>query len=175
MMVRGFLLYRILYQGAGGKDTIVYIGMTKQPLQTRIRGHLFAKPMHRTISIEQVTKIEYARLQTEADMNLYEIYYILKEKPPLNVDDKTRDRLTVSLPELTWTEFRPPLWDKWMKELKAIEDERGKMRRRSLDIPQEVRVLRSRWKMGEITEDEYWAKKDALMEEERRIRTKLYG
>lgn len=173
--IQGFLLYRIFYRGAGGKDTIVYVGRTKQPLQTRIRGHLFAKPMHRTISIEQVTKIEYARLQTEADMNLYEIYYILKEKPPLNVDDKTRDRLTVSLPELTWTEFRPPLWDKWMKELKAIEDERGKMRRRSLDIPQEIRVLRSRWKMGEITEDEYWAKRDALMEEERRIRTKLYG
>ena len=148
MSVRGFLLYRIFYQGAGGKDTIVYIGRTKQPLQTRIRGHLFAKPMHRTISIEQVTKIEYAQLPTEADMNLYEIYYILKEKPPLNVDDKTRDKLTVALPELTWTEFRPLLWEKWRKELKEIEDKRGKLRRRSLDIPQEVRVLRSRWKMG---------------------------
>ena len=65
MSMRGFLLYRIFYQGAGGKDTIVYIGRTKQPLQTRIRGHLFAKPMHRTISIEQVTKIEYAQLPTD--------------------------------------------------------------------------------------------------------------
>ena len=65
--------------------------------------------------------------------------------------------------------------EKWRKELKEIEDERGKLRRRSLDIPQEVRVLRSRWKMGEITEEEYWAQKDALMEEERRIRKKLYG
>ena len=154
MRIQGFILYRIFYRGARGKDTIVYIGRTKQPLQTRIRGH---------------------QLPTEADMNLYEIYYILKEKPPLNVDDKTRDKLTVALPELTWTEFRPPLWEKWRKELKEIEDERGKLRRRSLDIPQEVRVLRSRWKMGEITEEEYWAQKDALMEEERRIRKKLYG
>lgn len=174
MRIQGFILYRIFYRGARGKDTIVYIGRTKQPLQARIRGHLFAKPMHRTISIEQVTKIEYAQLPTEADMNLYEIYYILKEKPPLNVDDKTRDKLTVSLPELTWTEFRPPLWEKWRKELEEIEDERGKLRRRSLDIPQEIRVLRSRWKMGEITEEEYWAQKDALTEEERRIRKKLY-
>lgn len=107
-------------------------------------------------------------------MNLYEIYYILKEKPPLNVDDKTRDELTVSLPELEWAEFRTPLWEKWMRELRKIEDERGKMKRRSIDIPQEMRVLRSRWKMGEITEDEYWAQKDALMEEERKIREKLY-
>lgn len=174
MTVQGFLLYRIFYRDAEGRDVIAYIGRTKQPLQTRIRGHLFAKPMHRTISIEQVTRIEYARLQTEADMNLYEIYYILKEKPPLNVDDKTRDELTVSLPELEWAEFRTPLWEKWMRELRKIEDERGKMKRRSIDIPQEMRVLRSRWKMGEITEDEYWAQKDALMEEERKIREKLY-
>lgn len=175
MKVQGFILYRFFYRDARGHDSIVYIGRTKQPLQTRIRGHLFAKPMHRTISIEQVTKIEYAQLQTEADMNLYEIYYILKEKPLLNVDDKTRDGLTVSLPELKWTEFWPPLWEKWRNELRQIDDERGKMRRRSLDIPQEVRVLRSQRKMGEIPEDEYWAKKDALMEEERRIQKNLYG
>lgn len=175
MKVQGFILYRFFYRGAGGKDTIVYIGRTKQPLQTRIRGHLFAKPMHRSISIEQVTRIEFARLPTEADMNMYEIYYILKEKPLLNVDDKTNDSLTVSLPELAWTEFRPPLWEKWRKELREIEDERGRLRRRVYDIPQEVRVLRSQWKMGKITEAEYWAEKDALMDEEREIRKKLYG
>lgn len=175
MKIRGFVLYRIFYRDQAGKDFIAYIGRTKQPLQTRIRGHLFAKPMHRTICIEQVTRIEYIQLPTEADMNLYEIYYILKEKPPLNVDDKTRDELTVALPELGWKEFSPPLWEKWREELRAIEDERGKMRRRVNDIPQELRVLRSQWKMGEITEDEYWARKDAITEEEREIRKRLYG
>lgn len=174
MKVQGFLLYRIFYRNQSGENFIAYIGRTKQLLQTRIRGHLFAKPMHRTISIEQVTRIEYASLQTEADMNLYEIYYILKEKPPLNVDDKTRDGLTVELPELAWAEFEPPLWEKWREELRAMEDVRGKMRRRVNDIPQELRVLRSQRKMGEITEEEYWAKKDALTEEEREIRKKLY-
>ena len=79
MRVQGFLIYRIWYG-----DCLVYVGRTKQPLQSRIRGHLFSKPMHRTVNIEQVTKIEYAELGSEADMNLYEIYYILQLHPPLN-------------------------------------------------------------------------------------------
>ena len=100
MRVQGFLIYRIWYG-----NCLVYVGRTKQPLQSRIRGHLFSKPMHRTVNIEQVTKIEYAELGSEADMNLYEIYYILRLHPPLNVDDKARDDLSVTLPELEWKEF----------------------------------------------------------------------
>lgn len=42
MRVQGFLIYRIWYG-----DCLVYVGRTKQPLQSRIRGHLFNKPMHR--------------------------------------------------------------------------------------------------------------------------------
>ena len=67
----GFTLYRIYYG-----DSIVYLGRTMQPLQNRIRGHLFKKPMHREICIEQVSKIEYATFKSQADMNLYEIYFI---------------------------------------------------------------------------------------------------
>ena len=95
MRVQGFLIYRIWYG-----DCLMYVGRTKQPLQSRIRGHPFSKPMHRTVNIEQVTKIEYAELGSEADMNLYEIYYILRLHPPLNVDDKARDDLSVT-PALT--------------------------------------------------------------------------
>ena len=65
-------VYRIYYG-----DQIVYVGRTNQPLQDRIRGHLFAKPMHRTLNIDLVSKVEYAEFNTEADMNLYEIYYVL--------------------------------------------------------------------------------------------------
>lgn len=68
---KGFILYRIWY-----RDCLAYLGRTKQPLQARIRGHMFARPMHRAIDIHNVTKIEYTQLQTEADMNLYEIYFI---------------------------------------------------------------------------------------------------
>jgi len=111
---KGFILYRIWYG-----DCLAYLGRTKQPLQSRIRGHMFAAPMHRAIDIHNVTHIEYTELQTEADMNLYEIYFINKYKPPLNVDDKARDNLTITLPELQWQPFIPKKWDKWKKQLKT--------------------------------------------------------
>lgn len=107
---KGYILYRIWYG-----DCLAYIGRTKQPLQARIRGHMFAKPMHRAIDIHNVERIEYAMLQTEADMNLYEIYCINLWKPPLNVDDKARDNLTITLPELEWKSFVPANWEEWKR------------------------------------------------------------
>ena len=111
---KGFILYRIWYG-----DFIAYLGRTKQPLQARIRGHMFAKPMHRAIDIHNVTKIEYTTLTTEADMNLYEIYLINLWKPPLNIDDKAKDSLTIVLPELKWQEFFPVNWEDWKRSLKS--------------------------------------------------------
>lgn len=57
MKVQTFLLYRIYYG-----DTLIYIGRTKQLLQSCILGHLFAKPIHRTIAIEQVLERTAARV-----------------------------------------------------------------------------------------------------------------
>ncbi len=111
---KGFILYRIWY----GKH-LAYLGRTKQPLQARIRGHMFAAPMHRAIDIHNVTRIEYTELFTEADMNLYEIYYINLWKPPLNVDDKAGDDLTITLPELEWKGFIPVNWGFWKSQLKS--------------------------------------------------------
>lgn len=125
---KGFILYRIWYG-----DCLSYLGRTKQPLQSRIRGHMFAHPMHRAIDIHNVTKIEYTQLQTEADMNLYEIYFINLWKPPLNVDDKARDGLTIVLPELEWSEFHPANWDKWKRRLKS-EDMYGWHKQRNEKI-----------------------------------------
>ena len=42
----------------------------------------------------------YAEFKTEADMNLYGIYFILKWHPPLDIDDKTCDYPTVELPDV---------------------------------------------------------------------------
>lgn len=168
--VKGFLLYRIYYG-----DTLVYVGRTKQPLQSRIRGHLFAKPMHRTIAIEQVSKIEYAQFPTEADMNLYEIYFILKDKPPLNVDDKTRDALTVELPPVEWRPFTTPLWDKWMAEIRDRETEYDKMNRRYREIPEAKSLLRSMYQMGEIDESELRRGLQALDTERNILYDKMRG
>lgn len=116
---QGFILYRIYYG-----ERIVYVGRTKQPLQSRIRGHMFAAPMHKSIDIHNVSAIEYTTLNSEADMYLYEIYYINLWKPDLNVDDKAKDDLTLSLPEHKWTEFIPANWDKWKQQIEP-NDLRG--------------------------------------------------
>ena len=132
---KGFILYRIYYG-----NCLAYLGRTKQPLQARIRGHMFAKPMHRAIDIHNVTKIEYTMLQTEADMNLYEIYFINLWKPPLNVDDKARDNLTIELPELSWQQFIPSNWDEWKNELRT-DDMYGWHRLRNERIKEEANSL----------------------------------
>lgn len=111
---QGFILYRIWYG-----NVLAYLGRTKQPLQDRIRGHMFAKPMHRVIDIHRVTLIDYAEFQTEADMNLYEIYFINLWKPPLNVDDKAKDSLTIFLSDATWKPFKPSKWEEWKKDIDA--------------------------------------------------------
>jgi len=116
-ITKGYILYKIYY-----KFGIAYLGRTKQNLQDRLRGHFFAKPMHMKINIEAVTKIEYVELSTEADMFLYEIYYINKIKPPLNRDDKAQDSLTLDLPELEFKEFDCHLINKWRNQLKPCEN-----------------------------------------------------
>lgn len=115
--MKGFILYKIYY-----KDLLVYIGRTKQDLQQRLRGHFFAKPMQRKIDIFKVTQIEYAEFETEADMYLYEVYYINKYHPPLNVDDRAKDKLTVTLPLVMWREFNCKLMDKWKSEISPEEN-----------------------------------------------------
>lgn len=167
--IQGFILYRFYYG-----DSIVYVGRTKQPLQDRIRGHLFSKPMHRKIEIEQVSKIEYAQFQTEADMNLYEIYYILKLHPPLNVDDKAKDTLTIELPEAEWTEFIPPLWDKWKKQLAEKVSKTDRLVARFREIPEEMTRLRAQRRKGELKDEEFEDKYIALREELDRVREELW-
>lgn len=145
-----FIIYRIFYG-----DTLVYIGRTKQPLQSRIHGHLFKNPMQRSLFIDQISRIEYAVLPSEADMNLYELYYINLWKPPLNVDDKSKDALTVRLPELQWDNFTTPLWTKWQKEI-AESDKQYKMRQQEKAAFEAAkRIMHKRFACNEITEDQY--------------------
>ena len=149
--IQGFILYRIWYG-----DTLVYLGRTKQPLQSRIHGHLFKKPMHRSIAINLVTKIDYAEFKTESDMNLYEIYFINLWKPPLNIDDKCKDELTVNLPDVEWNTFTTPLWSKWKNEITAIDKEYEMKKQEKAAKIEMDRIMREKWHSGEITEEEYY-------------------
>lgn len=147
----GFTLYRIYYG-----DCLVYVGRTTQPLQNRIRGHLFKKPMHREIDINQVTRIEYAQFETMADMYTYEIYFINLWKPPLNKDDKALDYLTVKLPDVVWKPFQTHLWTKWKQEIVTMDKEEEKQRREKIEEFEQKQELRRKWRAGEITEEEYF-------------------
>lgn len=108
-----YILYRIYYS-----DNIIYLGRTKQKINDRLRGHFFSKPMHKTISIHNVNKIEIAECKTESDMTVYEVYYINKLKPVLNRDDKAYDELTIELPELNWIEHNCHLLEKWKDQIR---------------------------------------------------------
>lgn len=170
MKIQGFILYLFYY---GNK--IVYLGRTKQPLQDRIRGHLFKKPMHRSIDINLVTKVEYAMFKTEADMNIYEIYLINKLKPCFNVDDKTGDYPTVTLDQVNFIAFDCHLWDKWKR---AINDSNGEFQLkydRYKTIREDFSVIRSMHKIGEITKDECLEKLEKLKQEEVELKEFLYG
>lgn len=131
--------------------------------------------MHRKIAIEQVTKIEYAEFKTEADMNLYEIYFILKWHPPLNVDDKTRDYPTVGLPDVKWTKFKTPLWEKWHQQIIDTATEHENLLRRYKEIPEQITILRSAKRMGHINEDDFYQKVEALKAEKDQIQQTLWG
>lgn len=112
-----YLLYKVFYKGADG-EFIAYLGRTKQRINARLRGHFKQLPMHKLIDIFSVSRIEVAECKTEADMFLYEIYYINKYKPTLNKDDKSKEELTIELPELDFkTLHNEEIMKKWKSEI----------------------------------------------------------
>lgn len=48
----------------------------------------------------------YALTKTKSDTSVYEMYYISKYKPKLNNDGKYNDEVTISLPDLEFTELQ---------------------------------------------------------------------
>lgn len=159
MTNRKFILYRIYYG-----DAVVYLGRTKQPLQTRIHEHLFKKPMVRSLFIDQISKIEYAEFQSEADMYVYEVYFINLWKPPLNVDDKSKDSLNIRLPNVRWEEFQTPLWDKWKQEIHDRDTQYDMHRSERAAMVEARRLLYYKRRDGEISEEEFEKAEEAWHE-----------
>lgn len=117
-----YLLYKVFYKSPDG-EFLAYLGRTKQRINQRLRGHFRQLPMHKLIDIFSVSHIEIAECKTEADMFLYEIYYINKYKPLLNKDDKSKEELTIELPELDFkTLHNEEIMEKWKRELQREGD-----------------------------------------------------
>lgn len=156
------VLYKIFYSTPDG-DCLVYLGRTNQPIKTRLRGHFTSKPMMRKLDPRLVSRIECVELPTEADMFLYEIYYINLWKPVLNCDDKSREELTVRMPEL---DFQPLDLDeiglqKFIDKVNEEDEARRRKAQKSAEareafvaLRQERREVMARFKRGEISEDE---------------------
>jgi hypothetical protein len=130
--------------------------------------------MHRTIDINQVSRIEYTEFPTEADMFLYEIYLINLLKPPLNIDDRAQDNLTIALPEKVFKEFECSLMDKWKLELKTQENEWQKLKDEYYGIPEKISILRMQYKTGEISEEEFTEQRDELTSRRNELHKRLF-
>lgn len=80
----------------------------------------------------------------------------------MNIDDKCKDHLTVSLPEVQWTEFETPLWEKWKEEIKKNDDQYTMKIQEKAAAKELVRIMRKKWHNGEITEEDYYDFKEKM-------------
>lgn len=152
--MKKFIVYKIYYD-----EGLVYVGRTRQRLENRIRKHVAKEPGVKPIDIDLIRKIEYAYAESEADMFLYEIYYICKFKPAINKDDKPGDDLTLSLPDLEFHEWTDKFLNEWKEELDEKKEKNRKERREKEKLEYEWNAKSfnalSRKREGEITEEEY--------------------
>lgn len=90
------------------------------------------------------------------------------------MDDKARDDLSVTLPELEWKEFTTLLWEGWRQEIAKQDSHIDHLRKRYAEIPQEISILRGLRKTGEITEYEFEERFSALKEESFEVSKELW-
>ena len=149
--VHGFILYRIY-----SENGLLYLGRSsQQPLHVDLHGHFFNESKKRNINMLCVTKIEFAVFPTEADMLLYEVYEINKQKPPLNHINKAGDEITVKLSEPEWHEYDCELLNIWREQIRitSLMDEEKQHCKNQLE--QELKE-----KHRQITECEELTKKE---------------
>lgn len=102
--MKTFILYRIWYG-----NLISYVGQTIQTLEQRTRQHFLYDC---DLDLKATTKIEYAILNSQADLNVYEIYYMNKYKSFENRNGYAEDKLSIELPDLKWELFDEKVFQK---------------------------------------------------------------
>ena len=66
------------------------------------------------------------------------------------------------------------IWEKWKAAIFEQNEKHENMAKRYRTIFEDLRVLRSSYRMREIGEEEYWRRHDGLAEEQENIRKKLW-
>ena len=114
MSMKEFILYKIYYGKHLKTDYPVYIGRTEKPLINSLRELLLTVSEKKKPDVQQISKVETARLATEAYMLVMETVLINQYKPMLNTTQKAMDQLTLTIPEPPFS----PLDDTVMETLK---------------------------------------------------------
>lgn len=97
------------------KKNLIYIGKSAADLGGRIPS---------SIRERKAFYFSYALTESASDTSVYEMYYISKFKPSLNVDGKYPDDLTISLPDLAKTDLLPVY-----KKKKSVATNNGDQRK----------------------------------------------
>lgn len=99
-----------------GADCCLFVGKTTaRRLVDKLYHHFHKNRKYVQIDVTKVERIEYSRYKTEADMALYELYWIYKLHPVMNRHGK-KDELTLELPYVRWYQYVPRLLNKWKEE-----------------------------------------------------------
>lgn len=90
-----------IYKMSDDEGNILYIGKTSQ-LDYRLYAHFYKNPDEWK---SYVTKVEVCEFDSEADMHVYEMYLVTKYDPIFNRHARTKDKLSISLPDITFVEI----------------------------------------------------------------------
>lgn len=88
-----------IYRYFNNQHDVIYVGLTTRPLKERVREHKVEALQKET------AMIDYATVSNQADMEIYEIFYINKYLPKYNIKSADPQRTTVQLPELHFQVF----------------------------------------------------------------------
>ena len=95
-----------LYRFINKDEEIIYIGKTKHKnIRKRLNQHFGNNGHLSNECYSEVIKVEYAKINSESDLIVYEPYYINLYNPKYNVELKKSDMLTIKLPDLVWKEI----------------------------------------------------------------------
>lgn len=86
-------------------DNTIYVGYTGQTMAQRMNQH-FNKGHLPKECYKNVCVIEYIKLKTKSDAQVWETYLINKYKPKFNKLNKKNDELTINLGEENWKVYQ---------------------------------------------------------------------